>query len=577
MKSKDVSMKKIFSLAFLVLFSLSVLFLKNWSLAQQTPRTATLQDYWEGKAEWKLVRKLDMASTGWAYGFGAGAHIEIVGNIWYLFSRKYYSQSEKPSYCNNVFSGIEVRKSLDGGKTWSQPVEIITPQEGKAWECAATDGDAYYDPVGNKWHYLCQCLSRVGVWNGCHLERAGTEPMGPFTETHSNPVIPSRSLWNRICNEQDDDCVKIPGGVNKVFDEGTFDIFHYDGNYYFVAFHGEDEAHHGFRSIAKTPDFINWIAGDESQGVPKDAILDLYDALGWRENWNQGGPIGFGAGSILYDNGYYYLISEGADISLGCTPGQNWDWGIFRSRTLTSTSWEQFPAGNPIIYSSKYPERDGQPIPCNPAYARLFKDPVTGAIYLHYTRESVDPNYLGIYIYKLELTNNLLQNADFWKCTAENWQKMPIGSTNLAVYRYPNQSSDGNCYLVTNCGAPACQPGQSVYQDVSISDISSRKIAYGGKFATEGGTGNVTLTIHELDRNHALITSHTTPLTITSEYQFVQKEVVLTSRAEILRFEVYLESPILSNLTNCSLNLLALFLRLGLCFRGIQVAALRLI
>jgi len=539
-------MKKIF-LAFLgivitIFFSL-LLVIPPLLVSFGQEKVVTLEDYWNQKAKWQLVRKLDLASTGWGYGYGAGAHVEIVDGIWYLFSRK-VNWGDKPNYCPflNETLGTEVRKSLDKGKTWSQPINIIVPQEGKPWECAATDGDAYYDVTQNKWHYLFQCLSRNGVWNGCHLEKSGSNPMDLFTETHANPVIPARALWGRICDNPSDDCVKIPGGVNRVYDEGTYNIFRYDGGYYFVSFHGFDGTR-GYRGIAKTADFINWIAGDENQGVPKDAVLDLYDTAGWRESWNSGGSIGFGAGSILFDDGYYYQISEAADINLGCTDGQNWDWGIFRSTSLTNTSWEQFPAGNPIIYSSKYPERNGKPIGCNPAYARIFKDPLTQRIYLHYTRESLDPNYSGIYFYELLPTSNLLQNGDLWKCRAENWERLPLGPTNIVAYRYPNLSSDGGCYLATNCGASTCQPGQSVYQDIDVSNIPSRNVSYGGKFATDSGTGILNLVIFELDENSTIINSHRTTLNPTLTYQSLKKNLVLGSQTKTIRFQLYLDSP----------------------------------
>jgi len=503
---------------------------------------ATLDDYWQGKAAWKFLRKLTLANTGWSYGYGAGAHLEIVNGVWYLFSRK-VNWGDKPNYCSfmNETLGTEVRKSLDKGETWSQPVNIIIPQEGKPWECAATDGDAYYDSSRNKWYYLFQCLDRNNPWRGCHLEKDGPDPMGLFKENHANPVISAKQLWGKICNESSDDCVKIPGGVNRIFDEGTWDIFHYDGTYFYVGFHGFDGTR-GYRGIAKTSDFINWVAGDQNQGVPKDAVLDLYDTAGWRENWNSGGSIGFGAGSMLSDNGYYYLISEAADISLGCTAGQNWDWGIFRSQSLTNTSWEQFPAKNPILYSSKYPERDGKPLPCNPAYARLFRNPETNTIYLHYSRGSTDNNYDGIYFYQLVPSNNLLQNGDLWKCNSENWQKFPIGPTNLVVYRYPNFSSDGGCYLATNCGASSCQVGQSIYQDINVSNISSKNVAYGGQFATDSGTGVLNLAIFELDANFAIITSHGTTLNPTPTYQSVEKNLVLNDQTKTVRFQLYLNS-----------------------------------
>ncbi len=504
-------------------------------------KTATLKDYWEQKARWKLIQKLTLANTNWSYGYGAGAHIKIINGVWYLFSRK-YNWGNKPSYCFiNETMGIEVRKSLDEGKTWSEPTNIIIPQEGNPWECAATDGDAYYNASENKWHYLFQCMGRNGIGNGCHLEKSGLDPMGPFIETHANPVIIGKSLWQKICNETSDDCVRISGGLNKVYDEGIFNIFYYDGTYYFVSFHGYD-GEKSYRGIAKTKDFINWIAGDESQGVPKDTVLDLNDAAGWRETWNNQKPVGFGAGSIFFEDGYYYQISEAMDFNLLCTDGQSWDWGIFRSNSLKSTSWEQFPAGNPIIYSSKYPERNNKPIGCNVGYARLFENPNNHTIYLHFTRESDDRNHSGIYIFQLAPSNNLLQNGNLWKCNAENWQKFPLGPTNLVVYRYPNFSSDSGCYLAINCGASSCQPGQSVYQDVNVDNISSKNISYGGKFATDEGIGIINLVIHELDGNYRIVNSHQTTLNLNSNYQSVKKNLILKPETKIARFQIYLDS-----------------------------------
>src|SRR5262249_40958805 len=116
------------------------------------PRPATLDDYWNGRARWSLLRSYTLANTGWPYGYGAGAHITIVGGAWYLFGR--FVEGPAPSYCQSlgtVALGTQVRKSTDKGVTWSAPVEIIPAAQGTPWECAATDGDAVYDAVADKW------------------------------------------------------------------------------------------------------------------------------------------------------------------------------------------------------------------------------------------------------------------------------------------------------------------------------------------------------------------------------------------------------------------------------------------
>ena len=484
------------------------------------------------------MQKLTHKNAGWPPGYGAGARIKSVGNSWYLFSRK-INLGNKPSYCNHINEtmGIEVRKSKDHGHTWSAPVDIITADENSSWECMATDGDVYYNRLENKWRLLFQCLSRDNIWKGCYAEKSGKDPLGKFTPITKNPVIPSKSLWSKICDSSTDDCSILAGGTNKVFDEGTFDIFEFDGTYYYVDFHGYD-GKNGYRGIAKTKDFITWIAGDEAQGVPKDAILDAKDLYSWREHW-KGNTIGVGAGVIIKEGHYYYSINEGADINLSCVDGQNWDWGIFRSNSLINTHWEQLPQQNPILYSSKYP-----PSACNPAYAGIFFDKPSQKYYLHFTRNSDDSNFGGIYIFELNLSSNLLKNANLWKCTTENWSSIsPNGSTTVMnVLRDPNQSSDANCLMSVSCGGSSCQPGQSVYQDVTLSQPTS-KIRYGGKFSSNQGNGGISLSLFEFDKNNAVIKQTHSAYTINSAYATKENTINVGRQTKKLRFQVYINSP----------------------------------
>lgn len=515
---------------------------------------ATLNDYWLGKAEWNLIQKLLAKHANWSPGYGSGARIKSVGNKWYLFSRK-INLRNKPSYCPyiNETMGIEVRKSTDHGRTWSVPVDIITADEKSPWECMATDGDVYYNSLENKWRLLFQCIGRDKVWNGCYAERSGKDPMGKFTQATNNPVIPSKSLWSKICDTSTDDCSILAGGTNKVFDEGTFDIFDFDGAYYAVDFHGYD-GKHGYRGIAKTKDFIVWIAGDEAQGVPKDAFLDAKDLYSWKEQW-QGDPIGVGAGVIVKEGNYYYSINEGADINLGCVNGQNWDWGIFRSTSLTNTHWEQLPQQNPFLYSSKYPEIKGKSGACNTGYAGIFFDKPSQKYYLHFTRNSNDPDYSGIYIFELNLSSkpvknanllssNLLNNANLRKCTTENWSSIsPKGSsTVMDVLRDPEQSLDANCMMSVSCGASTCLPGQSIYQDVTLSKPLS-KIRYGGKFASNQNNGEITLSIFEFDQNNTVIKQAHSPYLVGNHYTTKENTVNISSQTKKLRFQVYINSP----------------------------------
>jgi len=235
---------------------------------------ATLDDFWQGRARWELVRRYTLAGTGWPYGYGAGAHLTIVDDTWHLFSRTIHWGDACGAMTDRL--GTAVRTSTDRGVTWSDPVEIIVPRDGTPWACAATDGDAAFDAATGTWHYLFQCLTAGGPWNGCHVERPAADPAGEFVATHANPVIPAGSLWQRICNQVSDDCVTIPGGPGLVHDEGTFNIFLHEGGVYSVSFHGFDGVR-GYRGIARTSDFVTWDAGDPAAGVPTDAVVDRAD------------------------------------------------------------------------------------------------------------------------------------------------------------------------------------------------------------------------------------------------------------------------------------------------------------
>lgn len=488
---------------------------------------ATMADYWAGRARWSFVRK---------WSESGASHIEFWNGAWYLFER--YSPGGSCPFLSPL--GTQVRRSTDQGATWSAPVPAVVPTAGTPWECAATDGDAIYDASNNKWRFLFQCMGADGIWKGCYAERAGADPMGAFTPVANNPVLQRGSLWNRICDTSQDDCSSLAGGPGRVFDEGTFNIFLFDGTYYWVSFHGYDGVR-GYRGIAKTSDFVNWIAGDPAQGVPGDAVVDLKDALGWREGWASGGPIGAGAGSILIENGIAYLAVEVADVNLGCTPGQSWDWGLFRSFSLSSTSWEQLPQNNPFVYSSRTPDYGGQIPPCSVAYGQLFRDPVDNAIYFKHFRVSGDPGTQATYLYKLVRTSNVLKNGDLWMGGADFWQRFSLGPTNLVVYRDPAHSADGNQYLATNCGQPSCQPGQSVYQDANVAGLEGDWYTFGGKFATETGTGDLDLVVHQLDASFNILRSDAMRVNADPAYRTWQSgSIPILPGAAVLRYQPYL-------------------------------------
>src|SRR5262245_61691198 len=77
--------------------------------------TPTMADYWAGKASWKLV------NTFPPY---AGVDINVVNGTRYIFSRKVF---DVPSARRSSPLGTQVQQSTDRGQTWSNPVDIISP------------------------------------------------------------------------------------------------------------------------------------------------------------------------------------------------------------------------------------------------------------------------------------------------------------------------------------------------------------------------------------------------------------------------------------------------------------------
>lgn len=360
----------------------------------------SVEDLWNNGATLSLYQTYTHNNPDWQLGSEAGVHIEVFGGKWYLFNRKIVWQNT-PSFCaNKQLMQIEVRESSDKGKTWTSPVVIIDNIPGSPWECAATDGDIIFNAQTGIWHYLFQCLDRNGVWNGCHLTHKGPTPIGNYSnDSSNNPVINSGEIWGAICTNQEADCARIArtSPYGKILDEGTFDIVELRNDYYFVTFHGYDGIN-GYRSIAKTKDFDNW------EVIINDAILDRYDALKINIDWATTGPIGFGSARTIKYNGYYYTLSEAADMNLACIHGQQWISVLHRSKTIKMTEAEMIPSGKPIFTKDSFPRKDPNPLPCNPAYAGIFQDS-DGTFYVHVSRSSNSATLGGIYLYKV--TRNL--------------------------------------------------------------------------------------------------------------------------------------------------------------------------
>src|SRR4051812_21652299 len=169
------------------------------------------------------------ASLGEAASGAAGTSIVVADGTWYLFSRH-----TEPGSCAGYNSSMppmatQVRASHDRGAHWGAPVTIVAPTPGTRWSCEASDGSATYDPDTQTWRYLFQCRGDGSPWNGCYVERHAKSPLGPFAapSRDPNPVIASGALWSQIC-DPGDQCARGPGSAPLV-DEGTFDVFDYDG------------------------------------------------------------------------------------------------------------------------------------------------------------------------------------------------------------------------------------------------------------------------------------------------------------------------------------------------------------
>jgi hypothetical protein len=492
---------------------------------------AKLAEFWRGDARWDLYQRLPGETA---------QHVEVVDGIWYGFSRTLPA----PIAGCSITCGTAVRVSKDKGRTWSAPTTVLPPTPGSAYACCATDGDTYYDRQKQEWTYIFQCMGKDGHWNGCVARRQGSSPVGLFSPAGiPNPVIKGGSLWGQICDKPSDDCVRISGGVGKVYDEGTFHFIERRGEHYYVTMHGYDGVH-GYAGIARSADLIHWEAGDPAHGTPADAIFDRDDANTWRESWVGGTSIGGGLSSIVIEDGHYYMTVESADMNLGCTPGQNWDVGLLRSSSLTNTHWEGLPAGNPFYYSSHRPEAllpDGTmgSNPCNIQYTSFFQDDVTRKWYMAGARMTSKKEPVLIYVYELSRLDDRLDNGNLWKCRTEGWSRR--GTPSFAVYRDPSRSADYTCFMELNCGNDGCV-GDSIYQDAAASGLQGRRMRFGADLAHNSGAGRADLVVHQLGSSGQIVTSTNVQCNLGQSYQSFSGAFVVRQETRTLRFEIYLSS-----------------------------------
>jgi hypothetical protein len=496
-------------------------------------RPPRLSELWSGGASLVLDRRWTSTSLGQPQGGAyAGSKVEVSDGHWFLFNR--YPQPA-PGCPGGVALGTQVRASPDGGRTWGPPVPAVAPTPGTPWACAATDGDAVWDAPAGTWRFLFQCMGAKGGWNGCYAERHDPSPVGPFAAAaDENPVITRGSLWSRICADTGDVCHDRP-----IIDVGTFSLLPAPTGGWWVGFHGFDGTH-GYRGIVRTWSFRRGAFSlNGADGTPTDAAITAADAAGWREQWAPGGPIGPGAAGMIEDGGWYYQLAELPDKSLGCTPGQHWDLGLFRARTAASRHWDQLPATNPIVYSSEATGPSGESAACNVEYPGLFEDDATGRLYLSYGRISSDPNGDAIFVYRLEWNRNVLANGDFWRADAEAWHAWPGTSTQLAAQRLPDGSPDGTPWLAFNCGG-TCGPDSGIYQDARVpSRVRGRPVAFGGTVRTQAGPAPLDIVLFQFDAHGATIRSDVLRATADGAYRTVRGTSEIDSRAQTLRFQLF--------------------------------------
>jgi hypothetical protein len=370
----------------------------------QSSIDALLEDLWEGKASFKEIKRLQIQTNGpvapivshptlmdSGTQIFAMSNVDSASQLWYLFNREYFYDAVQPANCPNGVSPsrIVVRSSEDRGDTWSNEVVIAQPNVA-AGECEVADGHAFFDAETNTWHYIAQVYFGLAssaappnTWHLDHYTLGGRNPMAHFAPDPANPVVKSAQLWDAICGDGN----ACPAGTRE---EGTPEIsFKTNGDYY-VTFHGAYGVNPtwGYRGIAKTSDFHGWRTHADDAAdpyLPAGPLWSQRDCASWNVSWSRTtGCIGGGHAGSLVTPAYTYMLIESADLSLSCTPEQNWVIGLVRApkfsgsgkpqRFVASGHWQQY-AKNPLIDSHNHH-------PCSIQYPRFFVD--GSRVYLTY-------------------------------------------------------------------------------------------------------------------------------------------------------------------------------------------------
>ena len=298
----------------------------------------TLDNLWDNTAYFKPYTSFALNQQGFE-SVNAGTKVVVVNHTWYLFGRH---DAPPTTNCTQGTISINVRKSIDSGKTWGMMKTIIQPDQ--VVSCMFADGSAFFDPATMTWHYLVQVLNvgGKGGWMLSHFTFNSTQDptvgIQVWAPNPNNPVVKGGELFNQICGNGKH-CQR------GMVDEGTPQIVEKRDDGFYVTFHGYDYVRKkAARGIARTLDFIHWqVNGGE---LPNDVIFSHEDCSGWNVPWGGvGGCIGSGQASILRTSNYVYEVIEATDMELTCDTDWNEQWwplGLVRSTGyVASPGWTQ--------------------------------------------------------------------------------------------------------------------------------------------------------------------------------------------------------------------------------------------
>jgi hypothetical protein len=329
----------------LIFLFFAVIIPNIWRIHATRPSSEppSMDDLWNNAAHFQPFTTFALNEKGFEH-VNAGTKVIVVNHTWYLFGRQ--DNGTATATCPQGTISINVRKSVDSGKTWGTMKTIIQPDQ--VTTCMFADGSAFFDKETTTWHYLAQVLNvhGKGGWMMSHFTlKSVRDPtdsgLKMWTPNPKNPVVKGGELFKEICS-----------GIGKhcqvgMVDEGTPQIVEKTLNGDFiVTFHGFDYVRKkAARGVARTLDFVQWEVN--GGGLPGDVIFSSEDCNGWNVPWSgTSGCIGSGEASILRTtSGYLYQVIEATDIELTCDTNWNQQWwplGLVRSKGFTaSPGWEQ--------------------------------------------------------------------------------------------------------------------------------------------------------------------------------------------------------------------------------------------